>query len=175
MPSKWKAKVILVVYYILISKLPSSRFWKGFNTIRCWYACHVLGILEITEGALIDQNVYIGDASQVMIGEGARINENVFIQGARIGRNVLIAPGCVLLSKDHKHSRIDIPIALQGETDPAPVVIQDGAWLGRNVVVKAGVTIGKNAIIGACAFVNEDIPENSVFGGVPAKFIRFRE
>ena len=35
-----------------------------------------------------------------------------------------------------------------------------------------GVTIGANSIIGAHSFVNEDIPDNVLAFGVPAKIIR---
>jgi len=35
-----------------------------------------------------------------------------------------------------------------------------------------GVTVGENSIIGAFSFVNDDIPDNVVAVGVPAKVIR---
>ncbi len=35
-----------------------------------------------------------------------------------------------------------------------------------------GVTVGENSIIGAFSFVNKDIPDNVVAGGVPAKIIK---
>lgn len=168
-------KLALIGYYAFVSKLPEQRLWRIFNNLRCWYLARVLRVLETADGALIGSNVYIGDGQQVSIGTGSRINENVFIQGARIGKHVLIAPGCALMSKSHRHDRLDIPIALQGETEAMPVIIKDGAWLGRNVVVMPGVTIGAGAIVGACAFVNRDVPDNAVYAGVPARLIRYRE
>ena len=35
-----------------------------------------------------------------------------------------------------------------------------------------GVTIGENAMIGACSFVNLDIPDNTLAKGVPVKVFR---
>lgn len=168
-------KLALIGYYAFVSKLPEQRLWRGFNHFRCWYLARILRVLENAHGALIGSNVYIGDGQQVFIGAGSRVNENVFIQGARIGKHVLIAPGCALMSKSHRHDRLDIPIALQGETETMPVTIKDGAWLGRNVIVMPGITIGAGAIVGACAFVNRDVPDNAVFAGVPARLIRYRE
>ena len=34
-----------------------------------------------------------------------------------------------------------------------------------------GVTVGKNSIVGAFSFVNEDIPDNVIAVGAPAKVI----
>jgi len=38
-----------------------------------------------------------------------------------------------------------------------------------------GVTIGENAIVGACSFVNKNIPDNAVAYGMPAKVIRYQD
>lgn len=55
-----------------------------------------------------------------------------------------------------------------------PVVMQDYASLGSNVVVMPGVTIGEGAVVGANSFVKKDIPDWTIYAGFPAKFIKFR-
>ncbi len=35
-----------------------------------------------------------------------------------------------------------------------------------------GVTVGENSIIGAHSFVNRNIPQNTISGGIPAKLNR---
>lgn len=40
-----------------------------------------------------------------------------------------------------------------------------------NSVVAGKITIGDHAVIGACSFVNTDVPANAVYAGVPAKMI----
>ena len=52
------------------------------------------------------------------------------------------------------------------------VVIKKNAKIGAHSVIMPGVTIGENAIVGACSFVTEDIPDSAVYGGVPAKLLR---
>ena len=47
-------------------------------------------------------------------------------------------------------------------------------WIGANVKILGGVTIKTGSIVAAGAVVNTDTFENSIFGGVPAKFIKNR-
>jgi maltose O-acetyltransferase len=54
----------------------------------------------------------------------------------------------------------------------APVVLEEGCWLGANVTVLPGVTIGRGAMIAAGAVVRTDVPANTVAGGVPARVIK---
>jgi acetyltransferase-like isoleucine patch superfamily enzyme len=57
-------------------------------------------------------------------------------------------------------------------TDPLPIVIGEGAFLGVGTVVKPGVTIGEFAYIAAAAIVTNDIPPRSLAIGVPARVVR---
>jgi len=164
----------LGIYYLIFYNLPNSRFFFLFTRLRVLYVSKVLGILPSCVTSKIEEKVYLSDSKNISIGVNCRINENVFIQGATIGDNVLIAPNCSLLSVSHIHSDRDIPIVFQGETDPNPPIIKDNVWLGRNVIVLPGVTIGEGAIVAAGAIVNKDVESFSIYGGVPAKLIKKR-
>lgn len=52
------------------------------------------------------------------------------------------------------------------------VCIGDDVFIGAHTTILKGVTIGNNAIIGACSLITRDIPQNQVWGGNPAKYIR---
>lgn len=43
-----------------------------------------------------------------------------------------------------------------------------------NAVILSGVTIGNGAVIAAGSVVTKSIPPYSIYGGVPAKFIKYR-
>lgn len=49
------------------------------------------------------------------------------------------------------------------------VRIKKNAKIGSHCVVMPGVTIGENAVVGAFSFVTEDIPDNALAFGVPAR------
>jgi len=52
------------------------------------------------------------------------------------------------------------------------VVLKNNAKLGSHSTVLPGVCIGENSIIGAHSLVINDIPDNVIAFGVPAKVIR---
>lgn len=55
-----------------------------------------------------------------------------------------------------------------------PLEIGEEAWVGNNVVIAGGVRIGTRAIVGANAFVNQDVPPDTVVVGGPARAVRRR-
>lgn len=52
------------------------------------------------------------------------------------------------------------------------VTLKKNCRIGSHSVVMPGVTVGENSVVGACSFVNKDIPANVIAAGVPAKVIR---
>jgi maltose O-acetyltransferase len=47
----------------------------------------------------------------------------------------------------------------------APVVIEDGAWVGARCVIMPGVKIGAGAVIGATMVISKDVPPNTLLLG----------
>ncbi|MEM2300434.1 MAG: acyltransferase, partial [Candidatus Hadarchaeales archaeon] len=80
--------------------------------------------------------------------------------GVEIQENVQIGSHCSIYSE----STID---GKKGK-----VTIKKNAKIGSHTVIMPGVTIGENAIVAACSFVNRDIPDGAVVGGIPAKPIK---
>jgi acetyltransferase-like isoleucine patch superfamily enzyme len=110
------------------------------------------------------------------VGNNVGISQNCYIQVrgfVEIGNNVIFGPNVSIFSENHNFSSPKLFINEQGETRKG-VTIENGVWIGGGCIILDGVTIGMNSIIAANSVVNKNVPPNSIFGGVPAKFIKTR-
>lgn len=110
------------------------------------------------------------------IGNNVGISQNCYIQvrgAVKIGNNVIFGPNVSIFSENHNFNEINVFINEQGETRRG-LTIEDGVWVGSGSIILDGVTIGMNSVIAAGSVVNRNVPANSIFAGVPAKFIKSR-
>lgn len=114
--------------------------------------------------------------AHLTIGDNVGISQAAIIchMNISIGNHVKIGGGVCIYDSDF-HS-LD-PNVRQGPDDKrnkinSPVVIKSNAFIGTNTTILKGVTIGENSIIGACSLVGKDVPDNEIWGGNPAKFIK---
>ena len=128
---------------------------------------------RIEPGAIIREKVEIGEGAVIMMGAVINI-------GAVVGPGTMIDMGAVLGGRATVGARCHIGAGavLAGVVEPAsatPVVVEDGVLVGANAVVIEGVRIGKNAVVAAGAVVIEDVPENAVVAGSPARVIKMKD
>ena len=128
---------------------------------------------RIEPGAIIREQVEIGDRAVIMM--GAIINI-----GAVVGEGSMIDMGAVLGGRATvgNNCHIGAGAVLAGVIEPAsakPVTIGDGTLVGANAVVIEGVQVGRNCVVAAGAVVIDDVPDNMVVAGCPAKIIKERD
>lgn len=128
---------------------------------------------RIEPGAIIREKVEIGEGAVIMMGAVINI-------GAVVGKSTMIDMGAVLGGRAMVGDRCHIGAGavLAGVVEPAsatPVIVEDGVLVGANAVVIEGVHIGKNAVVAAGAVVIEDVPENAVVAGSPARVIKMKD
>ncbi len=128
---------------------------------------------RIEPGAIIRENVSIGNNAVIMM--GAIINI-----GAVIGDGTMIDMGAILGGRATvgKNCHVGAGAVLAGVIEPAsakPVIVEDNVLIGANAVIIEGVHVGKNSVVAAGAIVIEDVPENAVVAGCPARVIKNKD
>ena len=94
-------------------------------------------------------------------------------QRISIGRQVLLAPNCVIVDSDfHAHWPSEARATEPDMERDAPVNIGDYAWIGMNCLILKGVSIGEGAMIGAGSVVTRDVPPFCLAAGAPARVLR---
>jgi sugar O-acyltransferase (sialic acid O-acetyltransferase NeuD family) len=109
-------------------------------------------------------------ASDVMIAQGAVVAAGAVINPmASIGESVIVNS---LASVDHD-CYIDAAVHVcPGVHIGGGVTVGCAAWIGIGAIVKDKVCIGRGSVIGAGAVVINDIPDDMIAYGVPAKPVR---
>lgn len=130
-------------------------------------------------------------AEQIELSFCTLIHPGVQLSGyVEIGVGTVITAGCILTTQirigNHVYLNLDTTVGhdviIEDFVNVNPgchisgnVTLREGADLGTGAVVLQGITIGKWATVGAGAVVIEDVPENVVVAGVPARIIKRKE
>jgi acetyltransferase-like isoleucine patch superfamily enzyme len=105
----------------------------------------------------------------VHVGEKTWIGPETLLDGTGglvIGSTCSVSAGVKIFTHD------TVQWALSGgqnAVDTSAVRIGDCTYIGSQTVIARGVTIGDHVVIGACSFVNRDIPSWTVAAGVPCR------
>jgi acetyltransferase-like isoleucine patch superfamily enzyme len=110
--------------------------------------------------------------SDVTIGARTRIQSHSFIcSGVKIGEDVFIGHNVSFINDRHPSTSK----ASSGIWKCEDIFIETGSSIGTGSIIMCGVKVGRNAVVGAGSLVLEDVLENSVVAGHPARFIRMVE
>ncbi|MDI1323214.1 MAG: acyltransferase [Algoriphagus sp.] len=134
---------------------------------------------QFGEGVKIETNCAFaarepGKSGKLIIGNFTHIGDFTIIdlvENVLIGNDVAIGPNCTIYTHDHIYDDKNLP-AWKGGLISKPVIIEDGSWIGSGVTILPGVVIGKRAVIAAGSVVTKNVPDNVIYGGIPAKFIK---
>ena len=109
------------------------------------------------------------------------IGENCLIQKRKIPLysnliflhdNVKIASNVGLVTHDIIHTMLNKKVSERKYIERIGCIeIMDNVFIGSGTRILYDTRIGSNVIIGSGSLVNCDIPDNSVYAGVPAQFI----
>lgn len=131
---------------------------------------------KIESRVFIDSRVYFRYPNRVFLGSDVSVNRGCEffpswynpMATIVIGNNVRLGPGIRFFAAGHDTGDINL-----ADTS-APIIVGNNVWIGGGSVILQGVAIGEGAIIAAGSVVTKDVADYTIFGGVPAKFIKKR-
>lgn len=111
----------------------------------------------IHPSSTVSQHAQIGRGSIVLA--GARVAARSVVGAfAQLNMNVVVSHDCVIE---------DFASMNSGSTLGGRCQLGEGSCLGLNASVRERTSIGADAIVGANSFLNRDLPDRTVAGGVP--------
>lgn len=118
--------------------------------------------------AIIDPSAII--ASDAQIGEGTYIGKRAVVNSAaKVGKMAIINTGAIVehdcIVGDFAHVAVNVTLC-------GGVFIGRSCFIGANAVVIQNIVVEDNSLIGAGAVVVNDIEDNCVAVGVPAKIVK---
>ena len=147
---------------------PTSRFfWLKSKILR-------LANVQIGENVSVCSQCWIYGNGKIKIGSETWLSQGVkFLTHndaqITIGNFCDIGPFVKFLTGGHEissHKR------RAGLGFAKPIKVGDGCWIGGSTIILHGVHIGAGSVIAAGSVVVHDVPKNTLFAGVPAKFVR---
>ena len=112
---------------------------------------------------------------ELIIGNHVGISNSTIVcwKGIEIEDYVFIGGGCKIWDTDfHSTDPVDRRHNDNANVKTENVTLREYAFIGGGSVILKGVTIGKNAVVAAGSVVTRSVPDNEIWGGNPARFIR---
>lgn len=126
--------------------------------------------ISIRENNIIGDDVLVGTNTVLefgnKIGKGTRIHSNCFLEMVTLEEYVFIGPNVVFTDDLHPMNCPRYKDCLGGAK------VKKFARIGAGVTILPGVIIGKNSLVGAGSVVINDVADNTVVVGTPARPIK---
>ncbi len=155
--------------WLVFNALLFKSGWFPFMTPKL-YLLKLFGA-KIGTGLVIKPGVSIKFPWKLKIGNHVWLGENCWIDNlddVHIGNHVCISQGALLLTGNHDYT---LPAF---DYRNAPIILEDGVWIGAKAVVCPGVTCHNHAVLAVGSVATKDLVSFSIYQGNPAKYIRKR-
>lgn len=182
---------LLSLYSNFVNKMVMS--FSGINYGNGFHSCGTIlfrkygGTLTIGDCVGINSHLIadpIGGQSKTILcvcdGASLRIGNNVGISNACIfaqndifiDDEAVIGAGVKIYDTDFHSPNPEYRHNGNTHVNTAPVHIGKRAFIGGHSIILKGVNIGDQAVIAAGSVVTKNIPENEIWGGNPAKYLK---
>lgn len=143
----WFDPGLLFLYFFRKSQKSSAKSPQGIFYRIMLRRYQVKYGFQISAKTEIGGGLYLGHWGTVVVNPGAKI-----------GQNCNLAHG-VTIGQTNRGEKKGIPI------------IGNEVWIGTNAVIVGGIIIGNNVLIAPNSYVINDVPDNSIVAGNPARMM----
>ncbi|MBR8536117.1 WcaF family extracellular polysaccharide biosynthesis acetyltransferase [Carboxylicivirga sediminis] len=126
---------------------------------------------KLGKGVVIKPGVNIKYPWKLEIGDNTWIGERVWIDNLDkvvIGRNCCLSQEALILIGNHNYKRSAFDLMV------APVLIEDGVWLGARSVVTGGITCGNHSVLSVNSVASSSMEPYVIYRGNPAEKVKVR-
>lgn len=159
-----------------------------------------IGLKSYGEGVLISKKVSFYGAATISVGNHVRIDDFCILSGSiTLGSHIHIGAYCAMYgskgivmedytglsprctvfsaSDDFSGDYLISPMAPVEQTNVKGglVVLKKYTQVGAGCIIMPDLEIGEGVSVGAMSFVNESLPEWTIYAGVPARKIKERK
>ncbi|QZX98294.1 acyltransferase [Halobaculum rubrum] len=106
--------------------------------------------IEIGDNTVVHDDVHLDDRGKLTIGDRVSISDSAHVYS-------------------HDHDVVD-----QTHVDNYHTIVDDDARVTYDSMISAGCRVGKNAVVGAKATVQGDVPDHHIAVGSPARSVRVK-
>ena len=125
---------------------------------------------ECGDGCRLFKGITFTYGHNISMGDNVVVHDDVHLDDRgrlTIGDRVSVSDGVHVYSHDHD-------VVDQTEVENYHTVIEDDVRLTYDSMVRAGVRVGENAILGARAVAQSDVPAHHIAVGTPARSVRVK-
>jgi len=164
-------------------KIKDNRFIRGmYFFYQSFFGAKRKTFGYIGDKVIITPPYNFGNKANIFIYDSVGIGPNSFISATNakfiIKGNCAIAENFTVHTGNHAFVVGKFITDINEKNKPMgydkDVIIEKDVWIASNVTLLSGIIIGRGSVIAAGAVVTKDVHPYSIYGGVPAKFIKFK-
>jgi acetyltransferase-like isoleucine patch superfamily enzyme len=117
------------------------------------------------------------NSSDISIGSNVVFSYGVLLScrmKIHIGNDVQVGEYSSIRDSTHRYDKFDMPMKYAGDISK-PVIIEDDVWIGRGCLISPGAYIESGVVVAANSVVKGRLLRNGIYGGVPARLIKYRK
>lgn len=163
-----KNKIIRTIWYFVNLIVFQSYLFPFYK-----FKAYILRIFGASIGSefVIKPSVNIKYPWHLIIGNNVWIGENVWIDNlteVRIGNNVCISQGAMLLTGNHNYKRAGFDLMVN------KIILEDGVWIGAKSIVCPGIICKSHSVLSVGSVAYGNLEPYGIYKGIPAMLDRKR-